>query len=145
MYIADASVTAENQADLRSFGRKGQPVTTEDYKYIYSAPDETEFLFDRQRDPGETRNKAMNPLYVEKTREMRGRVIQYFRDEGYTEPLDGDRWKLYGKKEMPSDPDAYLLFQDPEESIPRIPGYETDSNAKRFFKFQWFDKRYDKV
>ena len=118
---------------------------TEGYKYIYSAPDETEFLFDRHRDPHETRNKAMNPLYVEKTNEMREQLIHFFNEEGYTEPLAGERWKLYGKKEMPKDPDAYLLFQDPEDSIPHIPGYETDSNTRRYFNFQWFDRRYDTV
>jgi arylsulfatase len=118
---------------------------TEDYKYIYSAPDETEYLFDRVRDPDETRNKAMNPLFVEKTKEMRGRIIDYFKDEGYTETLDGDTWKKYGKKSMPEDPDAYLLFQDPADSIPHIPGYETDVNSKKHFRFQWFDNRYDTV
>ena len=118
---------------------------TEDHKYIYSAPDETEFLFDRRIDPDETRNKAMNPLYVEKTNEMRNDVIQFFKEEGYTEPLEGDTWKLYGKREMPADPDAYLLFQDPPESIPDIPGYTTDSNTKRYFNFQWFDRRYETV
>ena len=117
----------------------------EDYKYIYSAPDEMEYLFDRNTDPDETRNKASNPLYVEKTAEMRQRLIDYFKAEGYTDPLDGDGWKLYGKKEMPADPDAYLLFQDPPESIPNIPGYETDGNAKRYFNFQWYERRYDKV
>ena len=46
---------------------------------------------------------------------------------------------------MPEDPDAYLLFQDPENSIPHIPGYVTDSNEKKYFKFLWYDKLYGKV
>lgn len=118
---------------------------TEDYKYIYSAPDEAEFLFDRVGDPDETRNKAQNPLYFEKTGEMRKQVIDFFKREGYTEPIEGEGWKKYGKQEMPSDPDAYLLFQDPEESIPNIPGYTSDANSKRYFNFRWFQGRYDKV
>ena len=43
---------------------------------------------------------------------------------------------------MPTDPDAYLLFQDPADSIPHIVGYESDSNSKKYFNFQWFENRY---
>jgi arylsulfatase len=32
-----------------------------DFKYIYSAPDDKEILFDLKTDPGETRNKAYSP------------------------------------------------------------------------------------
>ena len=120
---------------------------TKEYKYIYSAPDQQEYLFDRTNDPEETRNKAGNPLYQEKTREMRSQILQHFRDEGYLlplDPLDGNSWRVYPKKDMPADPDAYLLFQDPESSIPRIPGYETDSNARKFFQFNWYDHRHEK-
>jgi hypothetical protein len=76
---------------------------------------------------------------------MRKRLIDYFKKEGYTLPIEGDNWKKYPKKEMPRDPDAYLLFQDSEGSIPNIPGYETESNSKKNFKFAWFDQLYDKV
>lgn len=117
----------------------------EKYKYIYSAPDNKEFLFDLIVDTEETRNKANNPLYYEKTKEMREKTIKYFKEEGYTAPFEGDGWKIYPEKEMPSDPDAYLLFQDPVGSIPHKPGYETDSNSKKHFKFQWYDAKFDKV
>ena len=109
------------------------------YKYIYSAPDDKELLFDLATDTQEAANKAYNPLYFEKTKELRDRLIAYFRKEGYTAPLDGDTWKRYPKKEMPDDPDAYLLFQDPEKSLPDIPGYKTESNSKKHFKFAWYD------
>lgn len=112
----------------------------EEYKYIYSAPDNKEFLFDLIRDPEETRNKANSSLYFEKTEQMREQTIKYFKDEEYTTPIEGNEWKVYPKKEMPDDSDAYLLFQDPKDSIPHIPGYETDSNSKKYFKFRWFDK-----
>ena len=115
------------------------------YKYIYSAPDNKEFLFDLRTDPEETRNKAYSPLYFEKTKEMRDQLIEYFKEEGYVVPIDDDNWKVYPKKEMPEDPDAYLLFQDTEASLPHIPGYETDSSSKKYFKFAWYDMKFEKV
>jgi len=115
------------------------------YKYIYSAPDDKEFLFDLVMDPEETRNKAQSPLFIEKTREMREQMVAFFREEGYETPIEGNGWKKYPKKEMPDDPDAYLLFQDPEKSIPHIPGYETDSSQKKYFKFMWYENRYPVV
>lgn len=118
---------------------------TEKYKYIYSAPDNKEFLFDLVTDPDETRNKANSPLYFEKTKAMRESTINYFRNDGYAIPADGNDWKQYPFKDMPKDPDEYLLFQDSEGSIPHITGYETDSNSKKYFKFMWYDEKFEKV
>jgi hypothetical protein len=84
-------------------------------------------------DQEETVNKAYNPIYFIKTNELKYRLIEYFRKEGYMAPLDGDNWKKYPKKEMPKYPDAYLLFQDPERTLPNIPGYKTESNSKKHF------------
>lgn len=100
------------------------------FKYIYSAPDQREWLFDLVKNPDETLNVAENALYVLKTEEMRNRLIHYFRKESYLEPIDGDAWRLYPVREMPKDPDAGLLFQDPPASIPHIPGYETISSSR---------------
>ena len=108
------------------------------YKYIYSAPDQKEFLFDLKTDPEETRNKAKNPLYVNKTDEMRQQTIQYFMDEGYTSEIEEGQWKQYPIKTMPKDPDAYLLFQDKVDSLPHIPGYETDASEQKYFNFKWY-------
>lgn len=41
---------------------------------------------------------------------------------------------------MPKDLDEYLLFQDSENNMPHIPKYETDSNAKKYFKSMWYDQ-----
>ena len=118
---------------------------TRDYKYIYSAADEKEYLLDHVHDPEETRNRALNPSLTAKTRAMRERLVDFFTAEGYTDPIQGGTWKTYGKKTMPDDPDAYLLFQDPPESIPRVPGYETDSNSRAFFEFHWYEDHYESV
>ena len=115
------------------------------FKYIYSAPDQKEILLDLKSDPEETRNKALNPLYYEKVKEMRQKTIDYFMAEGYDTPFENGRWKVHPVKEMPDDPDAYLLFQDPAGSIPKIPGYTTDTNQKKHFNFLWYDQLYGKV
>ena len=99
---------------------------TNEYKYIYSAPDQKEWLFDLRTDPEETRNKAYNPMYIAKRKEMQRIVTDYFRKDGYDLPFDGDEWKKGEVKDFERDPDAYLLFQDTRASIPHIPGYERE-------------------
>lgn len=107
------------------------------YKYIFSAPDDKEWLFDLKVDPDETRNRAGNPMYLEQTQRMREDLINFYREEGYTAPLSGDDWKRHPKQTMPDDPDEMLLFQDTAASIPNIPGYERNDpkpTAKMKFK-----------
>ena len=111
-----------------SQGRAGlYMAVTRDLKYVYSAADDREFLFDLRLDPDETRNRAENPLYRAKRDEMRRTLVGYFTDEGYLEPLDGENWKKHPPTTVPVDhPDAWLLFQDPPDSVHPIPGYERD-------------------
>jgi arylsulfatase A-like enzyme len=98
---------------------------TDRYKYIYSASDDREFLFDTLVDPLETRNRAETLGYEQHTRALRQATIDYLREEGYTEPLDGDDWRHYPPPAFPRDPDAGLLFQDAPWSreLVFIPGY----------------------
>ncbi len=95
------------------------------WKYYYSTADRREFLFDRVEDPQETRNRAENPFCRGATAEMRGALMDYYRSQGYTEPLDGDRWRHYPQPGFPSDPDGGLLVQDAGWARPfqAIPGY----------------------
>ena len=95
------------------------------WKYFYSAPDRQEYLFDRLEDPEETRNRAGLSFSADRLREMREGLFAYYRSEGLTEPLDGDRWRLYPQPSLPRDPDAGLLIQDAPWAQPfrEIPGY----------------------
>jgi len=94
-------------------------------KYFYSAPDRREWLLDRVEDPQELRNRAGLVFCQDALEERRRRLFAYYRDEGFTDPLDGEGWRLYPQPTLPEDPDAGLLIQDPPWSKPYqdIPGY----------------------
>jgi arylsulfatase len=103
---------------------------TERWKYIYSAAENREFLFDRRVDPEETRNRAETLGYQEHTRALRATLIDQLRQAGRPEVLDGDDWRAFPPPTLPRDPDAGLLFQDAEWANDRlaIPGYTNTGN-----------------
>ena len=84
----------------------------DEYKYVYSAPDGREWLFRRVPGRLEERSLAGNPAYGDVLAEMRGRLIARLRADGHDEPLDGDRWRQFPRREVPPDPDAWQLFQE---------------------------------
>jgi arylsulfatase A-like enzyme len=51
---------------------------TDRLKYIYSAPDRKEWLFDLRTDPEETRNRLHLPMYKEQAARMRRELIALF-------------------------------------------------------------------
>ena len=102
-------------------------MATEKYKYIYSAPDQKEWLFDLTIDPEETHNRAHNPMFIHQTKIMRESLISFLTANGSADMVEGKMFKRYPKKELPTDPDALLLFQDPPASLPHIAGYERSS------------------
>ncbi|MCD6519139.1 MAG: sulfatase-like hydrolase/transferase [Anaerolineae bacterium] len=95
------------------------------WKYFYSAPDRREFLMDRLLDPEETRNRAGVVFCQGDLERMRQGLFSYYREQGFEDPLDGERWRLFPQPSLPEDPDTGLLIQDPGWSKPyqRIPGY----------------------
>jgi len=119
----DADRTVFSQWDCREKGT--YMAVNRRWKYFYSTADRREFLFDRLEDPEETRNRAENPLCRHVTAQMRGALMEFYRSQGYTEPLDGEDWKLYPQPTTPEDPDAGLLIQDAGWARPfqAIPGY----------------------
>ena len=95
------------------------------WKYFYSAPDRQEYLFDRVTDPDETRNRAGLSLCGSSLQQMRNHLVGHYREEGFTDVLDGDQWKPFPQPAMSSNPDAGLLIQDASwaRSHQEIPGY----------------------
>jgi len=126
-----AGIAAEEETDRTVFSQYqcaaqgNYMVLGRRWKYVYSAPDRREYLFDRVRDPEETRNRAGVTFCREALKTMRAALIGRLREDGYTEPLEGDRWRPFPQPEVPADPDAGLLIQDAPWAAPHqhIPGY----------------------
>ncbi len=95
------------------------------FKYIYSSPDQREFLLDVEKDPLETTNFASQLEGV--TERLRGKLVARFREDGYTEPLDKTRenWALFEPPPEPASPPSHFT-QDARWTDPylHIPGYE---------------------
>ncbi len=103
-------------------------IAERDFKYIYSAADRNEWLFDLRIDPDETRNFAGNPRYESQLFELRRRIIGRFENDGYDRAVQNGVWRDYEPPVFP-DPagDDGLLFQDPP-NLPDLlrqlgPGY----------------------
>lgn len=99
--------------------------TVQRWKYFYSSPDRREFLFDRVNDPDETRNKAGLSLCRRELEEMRNNLFEFYKSEGFTDPIEEGYWKLFPQPSLSDDPDEGLLIQDPGWSRPyqKIEGY----------------------
>jgi arylsulfatase len=98
-----------------------------DWKYVYSAPDDREFFFDRRRDPDETRNRVGVEFVKPELAKHKSALIKHLEAGGATAGLDGDDWRGFPRQEVSSDPDTGLLIQDgytPWAEM-EIPGYTT--------------------
>lgn len=91
-----------------------------DWKYIYSAADEREWLFDLRQPNAEYHNLANNPMHVKTLENLRGELHAKLRADGHEDVLNGDNWKKFGRTEFPRDPDFGLLFQDPPRAQERV-------------------------
>lgn len=91
------------------------------WKYVYSAADDREWLYARE---GVWEKEDLSERLPDVTRQLRMRLIERFREDGYEEPMDGLGWRVQPITEVPEDPDAALLYQegaDVSDSFP--PGY----------------------
>ena len=88
-------------------------IASRDLKYIYSAADNKEWLFDLKIDPQETKNWAGNSRYDRQLREMREALIARFERDGYGMAVQDGEWREYEPPAFPNpDSDDGLLFQD---------------------------------
>lgn len=101
-----------------------------EYKYVYSAMDDREYLFDRRVDPQESRNRAHTPNYVSRTAEMRRAVIEHLKNGGETAGISGDMWKSFPKTTLHPDPDYGLLTQNQPWADAEIPGYSDTERTR---------------
>jgi arylsulfatase len=107
---------------------------TKDWKYFFSAADEQEYLFDKKSDPKETRNTAGIIFNRDVLHALRAKTMNFLKEGNETAGIDGETWKLFGKKTIPSDPDTGLLIQDTAMPWVRnqIPGYSEHSLRRMF-------------
>ena len=106
------------------FQAAGQAVylrATADTKYIWSAPDQREWLLDSAHDPEETVDRAGNPRYAARLSEQREATLAHFADTpGVTE----GRWTEYPTRHLAPQRDAHLLYQDhPSSTVLPDPRY----------------------
>jgi arylsulfatase A-like enzyme len=100
--------------------------TTHEWKYIWSAADNKELLFDRIKDPDELRNRVHSVTCGDAARKLRQLLQEHVRTmPGHEEIVDGGGWIAKAPITLPEDPDAGLIVQDPPCYLDRlhIPGY----------------------
>ena len=117
---------SDRGAVYSQIGEKGEAIytaVTERWKYAYSAPDQQEYLFDRMVDPLETRNRAGLPTTGDILKTLREQTITFFVEGGETYAAEGNQWKVYPKKDLPSDPDSGYMTQDRPGYVLDLPGY----------------------
>jgi choline-sulfatase len=122
-----------------SYGRGLYMALTRRWKYIYSAAENREFLFDLHVDPEETRNRAETIGYLEQTRAMRRVMVEQLRAAGRDAVLDGEGWRVFPPPQFARDPDSGLLFQDAAWAMPHLnlPGYSETEPGPLSVNLNW--------
>ncbi len=103
---------------------------TREWKYVYSVADGKEWLLRRLPGRLDEGNLAGNTAYEALLTERRAALVNRFRADGYEDPLDGDGWKAFPRREVPDTPDAWQLFQEGGKVDDRFPpGYRPRCNG----------------
>lgn len=82
------------------------------WKYIYSAADRKEWLF---QNGDERKNLTSKKEYSDTLAKLRKLTIERFLNDGYHAPVESENWKQFEPPSFPGDPDAGLLIQDPPD------------------------------
>ena len=94
-----------------------------DWKYVYSAPDQREFLFDRKAPHLDSEDLSQAKEHSAVFQTLRAALISHLKENGEQAALDGDSWKKYPIQTISDDPNDGLLFQDHPWADEFIPGY----------------------
>ena len=113
-------------------GKKGiYMITSGDWKYVYSAGDDLELLYDLKNDPQESVNLAQVADAQAVKAELKTAQLEFLKAEGqtdaYIETPAGLDWRSYPRTDESylADPDARLLLQDHDAYTLDRPGYMT--------------------
>ncbi|HEX2951030.1 MAG TPA: sulfatase-like hydrolase/transferase, partial [Armatimonadota bacterium] len=127
--VAGGSCQREHVFIQHDRGSRGlYTVVGAQWKYSYSAPDNQEYLFDRIRDPQETRNCADTAFTSAAQRRMKDILINFLHEGGEEQALDGHDWRHYPTLTVPRNPDAGLFTQDHPWADQTIPGYTDEKD-----------------
>lgn len=110
-----ASETSARRYVLSQFQREGlglYMIADENCKYVYSAPDQKEYFFDRRVDTMEGRNLACEDEKNNEMAELMQELMDVLHRSGKETSVKDGRWVTYPKLDMPADRDEWLLFQD---------------------------------
>ena len=134
MDLAEVAATPDPQRVVYAqFGGDEQAIymaATEDWKYVYSAGDQLEFLFDRKNDPEETTNVAKAETMPEPGVTLKQKLLRYLQAAGasnaYVERSGQLAWRAHARidESYLEDPDARLLFQDYPSYPTELPLYQ---------------------
>jgi arylsulfatase A-like enzyme len=106
------------------------------WKYVYSAGDDREFLFDRRNDPREFVNLAKRADHRALRDARRADLLMFLQKnqatDAYREGRTGLRWRKYPRIDETylKNPDAELLRQDYPPYPLDLPGYSSDAASK---------------
>lgn len=104
-----AEILADEKVLKAMFGN--YMIVNDQWKYIYSAPDQKEFLFDKVYD-NETRNLAGVPSCKEVQAELREKLMTFLQEEGLDCLMKDGKWVVFPKMELPENPDSGLITQE---------------------------------
>ncbi len=113
--VADGGVGERTvYSQLQTDGIGLHMAVNERRKYVYSAADEREWLFDLESDPKETHDFAGNTAYTDDRAALSTALKERYRNDHYSSCLDGASWRRFGKRALPDNPDDGVLVQHPK-------------------------------
>lgn len=126
-----------------SRGRYGLYMATERrWKYIFSAADDKEWLFDLEKDPQELNDCIGDQQQKAHADRLKQACLKRFREDGYVEAVEGDDWKRFPVVEGPKPlSDDGMIFQDPgklDDQLKALGPYAPADDIKSREQFQLF-------
>ncbi|WOO39752.1 sulfatase family protein [Rubellicoccus peritrichatus] len=112
--IADGSIRRDSVYSQYGRAENGlYMLVGERWKYVYSAPDQKEYLFDLKSDALEHTNLVGQLEFEVTLGQMREKCISWLHEQGEVAAVADDDWRLYPKQKVSTNPDDGLLCQDP--------------------------------
>lgn len=106
-----AALEALKNGKEKTFACMNMMYAEKDLKYVYSAPDNREWFFDRAVG-GDGTDLSDNAEYAQRLDYMRGCLIEFLKSKQCDTFTDGERFKPPFRVKMPSDPHVGLIRQD---------------------------------